>query len=40
MKTMLGAVKKLAASPLTLRVAAAILIGLAEHLREVTRHRR
>ncbi len=37
---MLGAVKKLAVSPITLRVAAAILIGLAEHLREATRHGR
>lgn len=37
---MLGAMKKLAASPLTRRVAAAILIGVAEHLREVMRHGR
>ncbi|MFY0526127.1 hypothetical protein ACN28I_24265 [Archangium gephyra] len=37
MKTTMGAVKKLATSPLTRRVAAAILLGLAEHLREVMR---
>jgi hypothetical protein len=37
---MLGAMKKLAASPLTRRVAAAILSGMAEHLRDVMRHGR
>jgi len=32
--------KKLATSPITRRVAVAILLGLAEHLREVMRQRR
>jgi hypothetical protein len=37
---MLNAVKKLATSPLTRRVALAILLGMAEHLRDVMRHGR
>jgi|GEM_PF-1983728 len=36
----MGVVKKLATSPLTRRVAAAILLGLAEHLRDVMRQGR
>ena len=40
MKTTMGTVKKLATSPLTRRVAMAILLGLAEHLREVMRQGR
>ncbi len=39
-KTTMGVVKKLATSPLTRRVAAAILLGLAEHLRDVMRQGR
>ncbi|HEX8820365.1 MAG TPA: hypothetical protein VF794_10600 [Archangium sp.] len=40
MKTTMGTVKKLATSPLTRRVAMAILLELAEHLREVMRQGR
>ena len=39
-KTTMGAVKKLATSLLARRVAMAILLGLAEHLREVMRQGR